>query len=188
MELVAGSRIARPRAVSKSIIGTWSPEFSVSGLVAALPSPISTGLPSANDPWAFPFRLSETVTLLELLVMNGSAAGGNFDMGVYDSAFAAVVRAGSTAGSGNSAWQVVNVTDTVLLGGKLYYLVLVRDNATANRQRSFSGALTAGQNALAGTFDSATDAFPLPDPLTNMAAAATITQIPVMGFTCKAAF
>lgn len=182
------SRLPKPRIQRKLIIGTWSPEFSVYGLVWANPSPISTGLPAANDPWAFPFRLGQGVFLREFLIFNGSAAGGNVDMGVYTSAFARLISTGSVAGSGNSAWQVMDVTDTELLPNVTYYLVMARDNATANRQRSFSGSLSAGQNALAGVQDSTTDAFPLPDPLTNMGAAATITQIPIMGFSCRTVF
>lgn len=151
-------------------------------------SAISTGLPAANDPYAFPFRLSECVFVNEFLLANGSAAGGNFDMGIYTSAWARVVSTGSTAATLNNLFEIVNVTDTKLNPGVVYYLVLVRDNATANRQRSFSGSLTTAQNALAGTQDSTTDAFPLPDPLTNMALAAAITQIPIMGFSCRSIF
>lgn len=160
----------------------------MSALHRILATPISTGLPTANDPWAFPFRLSEPFIARELMVFNGSAAGGNFDLGIYDSSWARLVSTGSTAGSGNSLWQIVNVADTDLAPGVTYYLVLARDNATANRQRSFSGSLTISQNALAGVFDSTTDAFPLPNPLTNMVLAATITQIPIMAISGRVLF
>ncbi len=181
----APSRASRPKDQTTLILGTWTPEFSVYGLALASPGVISTGLPAANDPWAFPFRVNTAVEVRELLVANGSAAGGNVDMGIYTSAFVRLVSAGSTLGSGNSQLQILPIADTVIQPNVTYYLVLARDNNTANRQRSFSGSLTAGQNTLAGVFDSTTDAFPLPDPLTNMVAAATITQIPFMGFACR---
>lgn len=181
------SREAKGRNPAKLLIGTWSPEFSVFS-ITRLGSPISTGLPAANDPWALPFRLSQGMVVTELLTWSGSAGGGNVDLGIYTSAWARLVSAGSTAASASNAIQVINVTDTDLSPGVLYYLVLARDNATANRQRSWGGSLTVSQNTLAGVFDSATDAFPLPNPLTNMALAATITQIPVMGMAGRAIF
>lgn len=182
------TRSAQPRLGRKIVVGTWTPEFSVFSHVRHNSVAISTGLPAANDPYAFPFRMSEPVTVRELMVYNGSSAGGNVDMGIYNTSWARLVSAGTTGGTGNSLWQIMNVTDTPLEENRTYYLVLVRDNATANRQRSFSGSLTVSQNALAGVQDSTTDAFPLPDPLTNMALAAAITQIPVMGFSCRVLF
>lgn len=156
--------------------------------ITRLGSPISTGLPSANDPWAFPFRLSQGMVVTELLTWSGSSGGGNVDLGIYTSSWVRLVSAGSTAASASNTIQVINVTDTALSPSVKYYLVLARDNATANRQRSWGGALTVSQNQLAGVFDSTTNAFPLPDPLTDMALAATITQIPVMGMAGRAIF
>jgi len=143
---------------------------------------------SANDPVAIPFRLSAVAIVDQLGICHGSAAGGNFDVGVYDAAWTRLVSTGSTLATGNNLWQFVNVTDTALNANVLYYLVGARDNVTANRQRSYGISGTVGGCVLCGMQDSATDAFPLPNPLTNMAAAATVAVAPLMAVAFRAPF
>lgn len=124
----------------------------------------------------------------KLFVLNGSSAGGNVDIGIYDETWARIVSTGSTVGTGNNITQSIDVTDTALSPGKKYFLVISRDNTTANRQRTYSFAGTADSLAMVGVQDSSTNAFPLPDPLTNMGAAATITVIPLAGIEGRAIF
>lgn len=132
---------------------------------------------SANDPLAIPFALTQDTIVTQLAFQNGSAAGGNMDMGIYDLSWNRLVSMGSTACVTNNAMQYVNVTDTFLAPGR-YYVVMVRDNVTANRGYFFPAPSGANFMSFLGVQDSATDAFPLPNPLTNMAAAATMTRIP----------
>lgn len=166
------------------VITTASPEFSI-GVASIDPAAASTAWFSANDPCAFPFRLSEPTTVKKLGWVNGSAAGGGVDIGVYSDAWVRLVSAGAQTGSGNSLWQWIDVTDTVLSGGQLYYLAMSRDNTTANRCGRWGNALVVGLHALLGTQDSATNAYPLPDPLTNMAAATVVTPIYILGMQCQ---
>lgn len=166
------------------VLGLTSPEFAAAG--ASLdPAAASVAWFSANDPCAYPFRLSEPGTVKKLGWVNGTAAGGNVDIGVYSTAWVRLVSTGSTAGSGNSLWQWVDVTDTALAAGK-YYLAMSRDNTTANRCQRWGNALPVGGHTLLGTQDSATNAFPLPDPLTNMGDAATVTPIYILGIQMQA--
>jgi hypothetical protein len=151
-------------------------------------SVVSTNWFSANDPCAVPFRLSAGAIVDQLGICHGSSAGNNFDLGVYDSAFARLVSTGSTLAAGNNLWQFVNVTDTALEALKTYYLVGSRDNATANRTRAMGVTGSALGCNLAGVQDSATDAFPLPNPLTNMALAATVANLPLMAMAMRAPF
>lgn len=184
------SRDARPRVARRAILNPTSPEFSTAGILAGQVSVISTTWqPAANDPVAFPFRLSAPAIVDQLGICHGSAAGGNFDIGVYSATWVRLVSTGSTGAVTNNVWQFVNVTDTALEALKTYYLVAARDNVTANRQRSYG---VAGANlgcAFAGMQDSATDAFPLPDPLTNMAAASSaVTVAPLVAVALRAPF
>jgi hypothetical protein len=59
---------------------------------------------------------------------------------------------------------------------------------TANRQRAYGISGSAIGVNLAGVQDSATDAFPLPDPLTNMAGAAVAAVLPLMAVAMRAPF
>lgn len=174
----------------RRILTLCSPEFSGSGAIniQSNTGPSSALWFSANDPVAYPFRLSEAVIVDQLGICNGSAAGGGFDVGVYSSSFVRLVSTGTQTGSGNNQWQFINVTDTPLLADTLYYLAAVRDNTTANRQRilNFGGSVLAG--ALAGVKDSTTDAYPLPDPLTNMVTNAVTTSAQLCGLACRAPF
>ena len=181
-------RDARPAMSRRLILTPTAPEMSTSGALMSQVSVVSTTWPSANDPVAIPFRLSADAVVDQLGICHGSAAGGNFDLGVYDSAWVRLVSTGSTGAVTNNTWQWVNVTDTPLVALKTYYLVGARDNVTANRQRAFGVSGTAAGCALVGMQDSATDAFPLPNPLTNMAAAAVAAVCPLMAVALRAPF
>lgn len=138
---------------------------------------------SANDPVAIPFALTESVVVYRLAQQNGSSPGDNFDIGVYDEAFNRLVSTGSTAAT--TSWQTVDVTDTILKPGR-YYLVMSRDTTTASRVGQYTTGASTPLMAFAGLLDSSTDAFPLPDPLTNMAAAATVTRCPIVALITRA--
>ena len=135
---------------------------------------------AANRPAAFPFVLNEGMTVYKLGWLNGSSAAANVDIGIYDSAWNRKVSAGSTAQSGGNQIQEVDVADTYLPRGS-YYVAMVVSDATVNRIQAYTVAsMGLGINALAGTKDSGTTALPLPDPLTNMVVAATITNVPII--------
>lgn len=142
---------------------------------------------AANDPLAVPFRTRDSMVAVRLGWVNGSSAGGNIDIGIYDASFSRIVSAGSTVGTGSNLWQWVDITDTALQPGTKYYLAMSLDNVTANRIRRY-GLAVAGAIAYAGTQDSSTDAHPLPSTLTNMAEAATAVQLPVMAIACRTPF
>lgn len=136
--------------------------------------------PSANKPVAIPFYLWQPKTVYQLGWLNGSGTmTDSVDIGIYDSSWVRKVSAGSTALSGASSLQFVNVTDTPLTAPAKYYLVMSCNGTTANQLNVITGTVTQ-MLVLAGCFDSATNAFPLPDPLTNMVAAATFVSIPNM--------
>jgi hypothetical protein len=172
------------------IVHMQSPEFGVANLVASTASTGSTLWPSANKPIAIPFRVFIGMTVYQLGWINGSGTmTDSFDIGVYDASWARKVAGGGTARSGVSTIQWVDVTDTFLQVGK-YYLVGSANGVTAGQFTDYMSASgwTAAANATLGFFDSATNAYPLPDPLTNMVACATFTAIPMMQIAARVPF
>lgn len=172
--------VARLEAVSEMWALPSAP-FSISGMLIGSGSTSSANATwfAANCPVAYPFVVNESVTVAQIGWFNGSAAGGNADIGIYDSSWARIVSSGSTACVTNTVPQFVDITDTTLPRGN-YYLVLAMDNVTANRYLGYSSISSAPILNLCGVQDSATTAFPLPDPLTNMAGAATVTDPPLV--------
>jgi hypothetical protein len=130
------------------------------------------------------------MTVYQLGWFNGSGTmTDSFDIGIYDASWNRKVAGGGTARTGVTAVQWVDVTDTFIPVGK-YYLVGANNGTTANQMQDFMSAsgVTAVFNAALGFFDSATNAYPLPDPLTNMVACATFTVIPMMMMACRVPF
>jgi hypothetical protein len=160
-----------------------SENFSTYG-AGAIEGQVGTGTlgaawPSANKPVAVPFWVPTPAIIYRLGWRNSAGTlNTNVDVGVYDSAWARLVSTGSTARSGSNAMQFVDVADTVVVPSKKYYLVGACDATTANNHRNWPLMVSATHMALIGVLDSATNAFPLPDPLTNMVAAATFTGLP----------
>lgn len=178
---------ARPSANERRIIGPFSPEFGLREWPLRFAPAVNLAWTSANDPLALPFRLNEGVVVTRLGWLNGSTiTSSNFDLGIYSTAWARLVSTGSTARSGGSAWQWVDIADTPLAPGD-YYLVGVGDTNTTGRPGGVT-TVAAPSLALLGAQDSTTDAFPLPNPLTNMAAAATFTIIPWLAMECTGTF
>jgi hypothetical protein len=170
-------RIARPPTV-KRLLGTHSPEFTTAAQVALAGTNTSAPWFAANKPIAVPFVLAMPVTVLEFGWVNGSGTmTDSFDIGIYSTSWTRLISTGGTTRSGVSVAQWVNVTDTVILPGR-YYLVMSGNGITANQLQGFS---TVGANVWAqvGCLDSTTDAYPLPDPLTNMGVMATNTRMPI---------
>lgn len=165
------------------ILTPASPEFAVSGMIGQITSGgvwTSAAWPSANDPIGVEFWLTQPVTVYQLGWMNGSGTmTDSCDVGIYDTTNVRKVSAGGTARSGVSSLQFVDVTDTPLLPGR-YKLVMSNNGTTANQQQVWTGPANALVWGMFGLLDSATDAYPLPDPITNLAAAAVATVLPVM--------
>lgn len=79
---------------------------------------------------AIPFVVWEPWTVKRLALVNGATVNGNWDIGIYSFDGATkVVSTGSTAQSGASAYQGVNVTATILAPGR-YWLAYGTDSAT----------------------------------------------------------
>lgn len=142
---------------------------------------------AASRPLAIPFRVSAPFVVTHLGWVNGSAPGSNHDIGIYRSDFSRVVSAGSTAGSGTSAWQWVDIADTALATGD-YYLVKCVDATTGNRITTINHTADARLLTLMGVKEGSAASFALPDPLTSMGDASAFTRIPLVAMTTRAPF
>jgi hypothetical protein len=162
------------------IIHMGSPEFGIANLAIAQNQGVGTvAWPSTSEPVAVPFRVFKGMTVYQLGWQNGSGTmTDSVDIGIYDASWNRKVSGGGTARSGAAAVQWVDVTDTFLQVGK-YYIVQANNGTTASQARTLYGSITTGLAAGLGVFDSATTAYPLPNPLTNMAAATIFTFVPI---------
>jgi hypothetical protein len=142
-------------------------------------SPASGAWPAVSYVVYVPFWIPWPYPINRLWWVNGSAAGGTVDVGIYTTGGRLVVSGGSTAGAGNSAPQFVTVSPTLILPPESYYFAQVVDNTTANRINR-STALSLIQQRALGIYGQ-TGTFPLPSSATF----ATATQVvyPVCGMT-----
>ena len=156
---------------------TWDVERGIGlEMLESLLSVASATWPTANRAFLYPCYLDRPVTIAQFFVHNGATASGNLDIGLYTEGFARVISSGSTAQSGTSALQVIDVTDTTVRPGR-YYLGVVMDNTTGTMVR-------ANQNGQwlkpAGVLQMDT-AFALPATFTP--ASMTQSFVPLAGFT-----
>lgn len=80
--------------------------------------------------FAVPFVVWEPFTVKRLALYNGATVNGNFDIGVYSGDQSTkLVSTGSTAQSGASAYQGVNVTVTTLAPGN-YWVAYATSSTT----------------------------------------------------------
>lgn len=132
--------------------------------------------PSANLAIYIPVIVYQRVVITKLSVSNGSTASGNFDVGVYTAAGTLAVSKGSTAQTGTSTEQFVDVTDTQI-GPGLYYLAAAMDGTTGTTTRIAPAApICAAMGILTEALGSVT----LPTTAT-WAVNQTLTYVPMLG-------
>ena len=117
-----------PNSIGQKIVGQQTT------FATGLADGASAVWPAANDALFIPFSLSEPVLVKRLGWTNGATVAGNVDCGIYDTAGVRLLSTGTTAQSGTSAIQSVDVTDTQL-GPGLFYMALASDSATATFNR-----------------------------------------------------
>ena len=123
----------------------------------------SAGFTTANTCVIYPFYVWESVTVEKVGWLNGSAAGGNSCVALYNAALARLTTTGSVACAGSSAAQWVDVANVTLSAGLLYYAAINHDGVSANQVSGWT--LQVGLGLLAGVQQQAVGALVLPDPL-----------------------
>jgi hypothetical protein len=115
-------------------INPWSYQsLGVPLLSMGLGVPASNNFVTANLAIFVPFWVPETVVIYKMGWGNGTAVAGNIDVGIYDEAGVRLVSTGTTAQSGTSVVQVVDVGDTTLARGR-YYLAAASDTSGATQK------------------------------------------------------
>lgn len=102
-------------------------------------NPTSGAWPASNRALYVPFTLRTAATVYKVFWANGATASGNVDMGIFASTSgkpgALVISTGSTAQSGTDTLQTIDIADTQLVGGVLYYMALVNSGSTGTFYR-----------------------------------------------------
>lgn len=133
--------------------------------------------PSANRAIFIPFEVEHPYLVTQMYTFNGTAAAGNIDLGVYSEDGTRIVSTGSTAQSGTTTYQIVDVTDT-MIGRGCFYMALALSSASGTNSRFTSATTITG---LASGMMIQDTAFAL--PATATFAATTSTYFPVFGLT-----
>ena len=162
------------------VISTSSPDSIGVELDVLNAKPAVTTWFLANGALYIPFVVSRPFTARVMGVVNGGVTSGNIDVGIYDDQKNRLVSKGSTAQSGISVAQLMDITDTPLNPG-VYYMGVACDNTTANFWKfpCTNVAITA-----LGVLVQAT-AFPL--PATAAWTAGSSTGIPIALVSAKTA-
>lgn len=149
-------------------------------LVPHMTTPASGTWGAANQAIFCPFVLPWDYPVARMFWINGSATGGNSDIGIYNFDSTVVYRSGSTANSGNTTIQYVTPGAGFTLAAKTpYYLAFAHDSVTANHLQGFSTGATGPRGM--GLLTQAS-ALPLPSPAVFAALSATFL-LPMAGFT-----
>jgi len=145
-------------------------------------APSSGAWPLTNRIIYVPFYLSQGQTVYRYLWLNGATVGtNNFQVGVYDTAFAAINRGTSTLSAGTAnALQFDNITDYYLSPGR-YYMAMWGSGTTATVFR-FNTAIGSPMGIYYETNAGGLPTTGTPaDPAT-----ATVAIIPVFGLALRA--
>lgn len=166
---------AIPLRPNQAIISPGAPESLGEFLWRGFgPSFASAAYPLANLALYVPFAVSAPITILSTVWINGTATGGNIDVGIYGEDGTRIVSLGSTArGSASSVIVTTTLTDTTLGPGR-YYMAFAHDGTN----NIFGWPPAAGLAEAAGVLEQQT-AFPLPSSATF--AVTTRAYVPYMG-------
>lgn len=163
-------------------INPWS-RYSIGSIGARIQSTISPGALTwiANTAIYVPFILPWPYNVRRMFWANGSAPGGNSDIGIHALGGARLFSSGSTANVTASVLQYVTPSPDILLHpGVPYFLSFSHDSSTASRLNGISAAtMTANWGRICGLYSQSV--FPL--PLQATFAAYTAVGMPIMGFT-----
>lgn len=166
MSYTAGPGVLHWHSIDTLIGSPLAPQAGITGAGA---------WPSANLAIYVPVIVRHRVVVTGLWYANGATATGNYDIGLYDAAGAALLRKGTTAKPTTIAEIVWDCTDTTI-GPGVYYLALASDSGTDTFARASPAApILAAMGVL-----SEASGFVLPATAT-FAVPQTLAYIPVVG-------
>ncbi len=113
--------------------------YAAAGAPASGVSPWSD---AANCLLAFPFTIEAPTTFYKGFWVNGSSAGGNSEVGIWDVNYNKITTTGSQAESGNSVPQAFALAATIILPPGRYYAGMAHSATTTNQVFRWSVATT----------------------------------------------
>lgn len=125
----------------------------------------STSWSTSNRALFYPFTLPWAYPVRRVFFVNGSAAAGNTDVGIYTSSYRLIYSTGSTAQTVASDVQYVTPATMFWLPAGRYFLGVNNDGTT---NRMWATTSNVGYMNVAGVLRQ-TVAFPLPDPMVPVA-------------------
>jgi hypothetical protein len=175
--------LAEPEAENPNDrITPWHPWSVGSVLATTYPTAPSSGAwPSANRAYYYPLCLPQQVLVRRVFWFNGTAVSGTTSVAVYSEAGTQIVTTGSVSGSGTSAIQFVDITDTLLPAGR-YYMAISCSNGTQAFTRVAGNIVTA---RFSGCLEQAT-AHPCPSSMTGVVVASGDQYFPLFGLVMSA--
>jgi hypothetical protein len=105
-------------------------------------TPGSGAFSAANGIEAFPFMLQAPTTFYKGFWVNGSSAGNESAVALYDADYNLLVETNSTTGTGAAVPQAAAFLSTLTLPPGLYYCALAHETTTANRMGGWSVTTT----------------------------------------------
>lgn len=99
-----------------------------------------------------------TLYAMRFMATNGT---GNYDIGLYNSAYARLVSSGSTAMSA-AGLKSLAIADLRVTGGDLYYAAIAFSNSSATATRF---TVASANSTIPAGFAQQTSAMPLPNPM-----------------------
>jgi hypothetical protein len=141
---------------------------------------------TSGDMLAYPFVLTAMTTIYKGFWVNGTSAGNNAVVAIYDADYNLLVQSAPTGLSGTSAPQAVTMVAKLPAGQ--YYCVLAHDSGTTNRFFRYSiNTIGASMWRSFGCWKQAsTTLASLPNPATP--AACTNIAFPMFGFITRSNF
>ena len=146
-------------------------------------TPTSAAWTSNNRAFYMPLYVPQPVVVVKLWVLNGATASGNIDLGLYTRGAGGpaslLTSSGSTAQSGTSVVQEVDITDQVLSPGT-YYVALAHSSTVGTVYRT-----QIGNAAKAQSTGICMQASALPLPATATPVVTTVSDIPIFGVSLR---
>lgn len=133
--------------------------------------------PANNRAFYVPIRTDVTTTYARGVVINGTNATGNADVGIYNAAGSRLASSGSTARTGTTALDFYPTTDLVLPPG-FYYLGLVLSSTTGQVQNLVPATVALARAT--GTLQEDLGGTTLPSSMTGVSV--TSAFIPIFGY------
>lgn len=171
---MAGQASGVPTPAIIHSMSRWMGNYTLRATQASYGAPGAAAWPVANLAIYIPLTIPWYYECKRLFWVNGSTAGGNSDIGIYNEEGTRIISSGTTVNAGAGLPQYV--TATILLNPGQYYVGYVMSITTASRVHAFTIA-SAAKARQAGYLQETLGANTLPATMTPVAFAQTVIEL-----------